>query len=384
MTLKRTYFFLSSFLLTTCFINAQVVRKYSNDFLSIGVGARGLGMSNAQVASVNDATAGYYNPAGLAFVNNDVQLTAMHAEYFAGIAKYDYAAVAIPIMEKSRTLGISFIRFGVDDIPNTLNLFNPDGTINYNNIRSFSVGDYGIYLHYAQKIKVKKGTLAFGVSPKVVYRKAGSFANAIGFGVDVGLQYQYKGWRVGFMGRDLTSTFNAWSFHFTDAEKAVLTQTGNELPVNTLEITTPRLWFGLAYQYTIHGKKNDKPISRITPEVNFDLSTDGRRNVLVSGKPISMDLNVGLEWSFVDIVYLRAGVGNIQSSTSDIGKKITTFQPNIGAGLGYKGYVRVDYAYTDIGDKSDALYSHVISLHLGINKLGKKENKPAAIPAPVQ
>lgn len=352
---------------------AQQVRKYSNDFLSIGIGARGLAMSNAQIASVSDVTAGYYNPAGLAFVNNDIQLAAMHAEYFAGIAKYDYAALAVPIMDKTRTLGFTFIRFGVDDIPNTLNLFNSDGSVNYNNIRSFSVGDYGIYLHYAQKIKVPKGDLAVGVSPKVIYRKAGSFANAIGFGIDLGLQYRYKGWRFGFMGRDLTSTFNAWKFHFTDSEKQILTQTGNELPVNSLEITMPRFWFGASYEYRY------KNIFRIQPEISFDLTTDGKRNVLVKGKPVSMDMNFGLEVSFVDIVYLRTGMGNIQSSTDDLGKKITTFQPNIGAGVGYKGYVRVDYAYTDIGDKSDALYSHVVSLHLGINKGMKKTAKPSPV-----
>ena len=43
-------------------------RKYSNEFLNIGAGARGLAMGSAQVASVEDGTAGYWNPAGLAGV----------------------------------------------------------------------------------------------------------------------------------------------------------------------------------------------------------------------------------------------------------------------------------------------------------------------------
>ena len=45
-------------------------RKYSNEFLNIGAGARGLAMGGAQVASVKDGTAGYWNPAGLADVKN--------------------------------------------------------------------------------------------------------------------------------------------------------------------------------------------------------------------------------------------------------------------------------------------------------------------------
>jgi hypothetical protein len=39
--------------------------KYSNEFLSIGIGARALGMGRTQTAVVNDVTAGYWNPAGL-------------------------------------------------------------------------------------------------------------------------------------------------------------------------------------------------------------------------------------------------------------------------------------------------------------------------------
>ena len=60
--------------------------KYSNEFLSIGVSARALGMSNSVVASVNDVTGGYWNPAALNLIQSDIQLGLMHSEYFAGIA----------------------------------------------------------------------------------------------------------------------------------------------------------------------------------------------------------------------------------------------------------------------------------------------------------
>src|SRR5262245_24948470 len=72
---------------------AQV--KYSNDFLSIGVGARGLGMGGAQVANVEDATSAYWNPAGIVGVTSNVQIAAMHSSLYAGIAQYDYGGFVV-------------------------------------------------------------------------------------------------------------------------------------------------------------------------------------------------------------------------------------------------------------------------------------------------
>jgi hypothetical protein len=44
----------------------------------------------------------------------------MHAEYFAGIGKYDYASLAVPIgdpLTSKKVLALSLLRFAVDDIP---------------------------------------------------------------------------------------------------------------------------------------------------------------------------------------------------------------------------------------------------------------------------
>src|ERR1041385_8369557 len=98
-----------------CF--GQAAPKYSNEFLAIGVGARALAMSDANVANVDDVTSGYWNPSGLLGIKSNAQVGLMHAEYFASIAKYDYAAMAGRIDSVS-SFGISFVRFAVDDIPN--------------------------------------------------------------------------------------------------------------------------------------------------------------------------------------------------------------------------------------------------------------------------
>ena len=68
--------------------------KYSNEFLNIGVGARSLAMSNSVITSTNSAMSGFWNPANLSRINNDIQVGLMHAEYFAGIAKYDFGSIS--------------------------------------------------------------------------------------------------------------------------------------------------------------------------------------------------------------------------------------------------------------------------------------------------
>jgi hypothetical protein len=45
----------------------------------------------------------------------------MHAEYFAGIGKYDYSLT--PLKDNKRTLGLTLLRFAVDDIPNNVFLY---------------------------------------------------------------------------------------------------------------------------------------------------------------------------------------------------------------------------------------------------------------------
>lgn len=217
--------------------------KYSNEFLAIGVGARALAMSNSNIAIVNDVTSSYWNPAGLIKVPSNMQLSLMHSEYFAGIAKYDYAAIAAQIDSRS-TAAFSFIRFGVDDIPNTTELIDAQGNIDYDRITTFSAADYAFILSYARKSKIVG--LDYGANVKVIYRKVGDFANSWGFGLDLGAQYDYKKWHFGAVGRDITSTFNAWSYNLDDATKEVFTRTGNDIPKSSVEITLPRLNMGAA------------------------------------------------------------------------------------------------------------------------------------------
>ena len=103
---KSLLVFLLALLFSRAYSQGEI-RVYTNDFLNIGVGARGLGMGNAQVASTEDVYSGFYNPAGLAHIDNTFQLGVMHSEYFAGIANYDYGSIAVPLPDKKSVFGFS-------------------------------------------------------------------------------------------------------------------------------------------------------------------------------------------------------------------------------------------------------------------------------------
>ncbi len=331
--------------------------KYSNEFLTIGVGARAQAMANAVVANVNDVTAGYWNPAGLVEIEAPFQVMAMHSELFAGIAKYDYLGIAKPLnKEKKSTIGVSIIRLGIDNIPNTLNLVGADGSINYDNITEFSAADYALFLSYGRQLR--EG-LNVGGSVKVIRRVIGTFGNAWGFGVDLGLKYKRKNWTFGLMGRDITSTFNAWSFNSTDQQRAVFIQTGNDILESSVEITRPRIILSAAWGKPIGEKFN------FLIEADFDFTTDGQRNVLVSSESVNIDPHAGFELGYKNFIFLRGGVINFQQIKFNAGDDRTylSVQPNFGLGIKF-GNLTIDYAYTNIGNVSEVLYSNIFSLKL--------------------
>ena len=144
--MKKYLFFIT---LLSVFGNSQIVRKYSNEFLNIGAGARGLAMGGAVISNQNDVYAPMWNPAGLTEVERDWQGAAMHAEYFESIAKYDYISFAKALDSKNGVLGISIVRLGIDNILNTTQMIDSEGNIDYDKITKFSTSDYAGIISYA-------------------------------------------------------------------------------------------------------------------------------------------------------------------------------------------------------------------------------------------
>lgn len=335
------------------------VYKYSNEFLSLGVGARAYAMGGAVVSSVNDATAAYWNPAGLTEIKDNIQLSFMHNEQYAGIAKHDYGAVAFKMGDQS-TIALSMVRYGIDDIPNTLNLFQ-SGVADYSRVVNFSAVDYAFIGSYAHKLKIEG--LAVGGNVKVIRRVVGDFANAWGFGFDVGMTYKKGKWNMGAVLRDATSTFNAWKYTFTEQDKQIFVATNNQLPSNNLEITVPKLALGMSRKFNLY-----KSIVSARPELNFDFTFDGKRNTLLGTDYGSSEAKVGVEFGYKEFVFLRGGVNQFQQVKDINGKSSYSVLPTIGVGLKLTNMV-IDYALADPGSVSGTLpFSNIISIRLNINR----------------
>jgi len=341
-------------------LRGQTGRAYSNEFLNIGVDARALAMGNSVVASVNDVTAGYWNPAGLAQVQNK-QLSLMHAAYFANIAQYDYMAYAKQIDAKT-ALSLSLIRFGVDDIMNTTQLIDAQGNIDYDRITYFSTADYALNFSLGRK-NLWKG-IDLGATVKLIYRHIGSFASGFGFGIDVGAQYHYQKWHFGLMMRDITTTFNYWSINQDEFDKIVQAVPGqNQTAPNSVELTYPKLQLGAARSFQLN--------SHLDLLTEFDFNARFfKMHSIISSNAVSIDPSLGLEFTYYKIAFLRLGVNNFRNETY-FDQESLQFQPNAGLGFKYKG-IAVDYALTNIA--SDGFYSHVFSLHIDLDKFMKKKN----------
>ncbi len=349
--LKFVFIFLTPLLMVS-----QSTRKYSNEFLNIGVDASALGMSNAVVASSNDVNSGYWNPAGLVHLE-DSEIAIMHSSYFANIANYNYIAFAMPLDDRS-AVGLSLIRFGVDDILDTTKLIDQQGVINYDRINLFSAADYALIFSYAKKLPITG--LNYGVNAKVIRRIIGDFASSWGFGLDVGIQFESNDWKFGLMARDITTTFNAWAIdadRLQDIKDAIPGQ--NQEEPEATELTLPKLQLGMSklftfnYDYTLR--------TEIDLICRFEENND-----VISSSFVSINPALGLEFGYTDLVFFRAGIGNFQNELQLDNSSPLTFQPNFGVGFKYNG-IFLDYAFTDIGDQSAALYSNVFSLKIDLS-----------------
>ena len=305
------------------------VGKYAGEFLSLGVGGRALGMGGAATALARDVTAGYWNPAGLSHLVYP-QITLMHDEQFGSLVNYDYGAVALPV-GSSTSLGLSIIRLGVDDIPDTRNAgVDINGNVTYDpnqfsridpsRVTYFSAADWAFLVSYAKK---ESEEFSYGANVKIIRRELGD-NGATGVGFDVGACYMpFDELMLGANFQDVTTTFLAWD-------------------TGTNELISPTLKIGSAYLFEALG-------GRFVPAVDFDLRFENRRYAsLVNVGPVSLDLHSGLEYQFGDLLALRMGYSDVKQLT-------------FGAGVHFPK-LHVDYSFAKFDGINQLGNTHRISL----------------------
>ncbi len=327
--------------------------KYSNEFMFLGVGARQQGMGNTAVATTKDAFGGYWNPAALTEITGKFDGGIMHTSWMNGLARYQFATLATRV-DSQTVFGASFLRFGVDKIADTRFLVQGD-VIDYSQIRQFNSSDNALILSIARKRFAGIEGLSLGGNAKILFRQAGNFGSAWGFGLDMAAKYKTGNWVLGATFRDVTTTFNAWSFNRTLLEEAWL-KTGNVLPSNSVELTLPRLSLGIARTFYSESKSLS-----FTPAFDLDFTFDGKRNAIVGTAAFSADPRIGLEFGYKSIAFIRGGISRFQSLTDFRGNKTTDIQPAMGVGFVHKG-LRVDYALTDPSITGSPQLTHIISL----------------------
>ncbi len=112
-------------------------------FLKIGVGGRATAMGDAFIAVANDASALFWNPAGVSQISND-QFMFSHNEWVVDI-KHEFFG-AVYHLSPMDVVGLSFTALHMEDMPVTTE-FQPYGTGEY-----FKFGDIAIGLTYSRKM----------------------------------------------------------------------------------------------------------------------------------------------------------------------------------------------------------------------------------------
>jgi hypothetical protein len=159
--------------------------------------------------------------------------------------------------------------------------------------------------------------------------------------------------------RDITTTYNVWNIDEEEYQKIANTipDENQELPEST-EITAPKAQLGVAKKFIIHYDYS------LLAAANMNMRF-AETNDLISTDFVSIDPALGLEFGYTDLVFLRAGVGNFQNVQQLDNTESVGFQPNIGLGFKYKG-IQIDYALTDLGNQSTALYSNIFSVKVDL------------------
>ena len=154
-------------------------------FLKIGVGGRGAAMGESFVAIADDASALYWNPAGIAKLSGESHVFLSHSSWPADIG-HEFAGVVFTYAGIPGVMGVSLNVLQMDPMIRTTE-YHPDGinVAGSNELEQFDAGDMAIGVSYAQFLTDK---FSFGGTVKWVHQGLeDEFAEGLNF--DFGTLY---------------------------------------------------------------------------------------------------------------------------------------------------------------------------------------------------
>ncbi len=292
-------------------------------FLEMGVGARALSMGDAFVSMADDATGLYWNPAG---ISSTKKTTAQffNLPWIADI-RFNYAAIAVPIQHKG-VIGLSATSVTMNDMM-VRTIDSPEGTG-----EKFGANDVALGISYGRKIT---DSFSFGFNVKFVQQQiyhmsASTMAIDIGSlfitrnrNIRIGMNVSNFGEKLRLEGKDTKITYDI------DEE-----QTGNNDRIDghldTWEWPLP-LIFRVGMSTDLLKSNNHTvtiSIDAVHPNDNVEY------------------VNAGVEYSWRENVFLRAGQSTIFMDNMEQG-------PSIGAGIRHKlmknVYIQLDYVNRTFG-----------------------------------
>jgi len=323
--LQKRLMFLSMILLGTGFLFAQnKVGTTAAPFLGIPVGPRAQAMGSAYVAAVNDVTAAYWNPGVLpTLASGEFHLA--HSNWLLGTG-FNWVGLNINLSNNlSMGFSITQLDYGREEITT---LQEQEGTGRYWDAQDLSAS---LSLATALTNRFSIGMSLKYINQRIWNESASSVALDIGFlfvtnfkGMRLGLNISNYGPDMRLDGDDLLHRIDIDPSHNGNNETLVAKLKTESYPLP--------LFFRIGLAFDVLKAADHR----------FTIATDALHptdNV--------ESLNVGGEYSWKEMIFLRAGYKNLFMPDSQEGL-------TLGGGIQYKiaglGQIKIDYAYLDFRD----------------------------------
>ena len=312
--------------------------KLAGEFLATGFGAKALGMGGAFVSIADDASAVYWNPAGLHQLDRR-QALVMHSQRFGGMVDYSTFSFAMPLSreegaEATGAIGLVWLRVsdialtshlntpGVDFIderdpetgqpngkwdPGERRLWDPD------RVRWESDHEIAGFLSYSRRVWENT---AVGFNAKLIWKELAEIS-CLGFGLDAALLHRLTpNWNVGINIQDFTTTPLYWDGWYYDADSP-----SGKYKVSTTETINPSLKLGTSYRL---------PIAAISGDVVLAADTDFKFEGLeeeeadFSFSEVSGDVRLGAMYEYNRMLRVAVGMDR-QKPSAGIGLTVSQF-----------------------------------------------------------